>query len=161
MDKHDERAMYRYPSQNMSDIVACTASAPDGIVTGGSRSNRMVEYGDTEVHKGSGLEKSGTDYYQLGCYRKPSRATNGHHPNEVKRDLKIFFLCGEEATGEKRGKQKYTVAEARAELERMTDENGMKKYSSTSIHRPLLSESQIRSVLQGSRRSLQVLGLII
>ena len=56
----------------------------------------------------SGLDKYGTDYYQLGCYRKPGRATNSHHSDEVKRDLKIFFLCGEEVTGEKKGKQKAT-----------------------------------------------------
>ena len=46
------------------------------------------------------------------------------------------------------------MPEARAELERMTDENGMKKYSSTSIHGPLLSESQIRSVLAGLKKKL-------
>lgn len=160
LDKHVEHAMHMYPSQNMSDIVACTASAPGGIVAMGSRSNRMAEYGDTEVHKGSGPEKSGTDYYQLGCYHKPSRATNGHHSDEVKRDLKSFFLRGEEATGEKRGKQKYTVVEeARAELERMTDKTGMKKYSSTSIHGPLLSESQIRSVFAGLKKKFASVGI--
>jgi len=145
----------------MSDIIAYVASAPVRVVAVGSCSNRMAEYGDTEVYKGSGLEKYGTDYYQLDCYRKLGRATNGHHSDEVKRDLKIFFLCGEGEIGEKKGRQKYTVQEVRAELERMTKEDGMKKYSSTSIHGPLLSESQIRGVLQGSRRSCQALGSII
>ena len=107
----------------------------------------------------SGLDKYGTDYYQLSCYRKPGRATKDHHSNEVKRDLKIFFLCGGEATGEKKGTQKYTVPEARAELERMTDENGMKKYSSTSIHGPLLSESQIRSVCAGFKEKFARVGI--
>ncbi len=88
-----------------------------------------------------------------------SRATNGHHSNEVKRDLKIFFLRGEEATGEKRGKQNYTVAEAHGELERITDETGMKKYSSTSIHGPLLSESQIWSVFAGLKKKFASVGI--
>ena len=63
LDKHVEHAMHRYPSQNMSDIVACIASASGGILAMGSHSNRMTEYGDMEVHKGSGLEKYRTDYY--------------------------------------------------------------------------------------------------
>ena len=159
LDKHVEHAVHRYPYQNMSDSIACTASAPGGFVAVGSCSNRMAEYGDMEVHEGSGLERSGTDYYQLGCYRKPGHATNGHHSDEIKRDLKIFLLRGEEETGEKRGKQKYTVPEARAELERTTEENGMKIYSSTSIHRPLLSESQIKSVFAGLKKKLASVGI--
>ena len=53
LDKHVEHGVHRYPSQNVSDIIACAASAPGGVVAVGSRSNRMAGYGDTEVHEGS------------------------------------------------------------------------------------------------------------
>ena len=70
-----------------------------------------------------------------------------------------LLIHREEITGEKRGRQKYTVPDTHSDFERMTDGNGMKNYSSTSIHGPLLIESQIRNVFPGTKKKLAIAGV--
>jgi hypothetical protein len=162
LDKHATSGKHMYASQNFVDKAVLLASDPGGLLAAGSRCNRSDEYGIVDVVDGVGEGVTeGTEWYSIGCYRKPGRAAPQRKSEALKKELDRMFLAGEKNTGSKKNAQKYTAREARAELSSMLDTNGRLLFSNTSLLGPLPSEDQIKQYWSTFKRNQSKKGAIL
>ncbi|KAL7554990.1 hypothetical protein ACHAWF_018659 [Thalassiosira exigua] len=158
---HENSGKHEFRSHDVVDLAVSTVSAPGGIMTTGSRRNRLGEFDTTEVQEGSGLGKGeGSEWCELGCFLKPGRKPRTMFSLELKKDLLEFFLDGEKAEGgKKKGKAKYTKEDARTALLEMRRENGLRKYTSTSEYGPLPSIQQISGIFSEYKTAKNKVGI--
>ena len=97
-------------------------------------------------------------WYARGCYRKEVLKvykSNFRATKALTNDLEYLFLKGFEKDGAKKGKNKYTPAEALVFLQNLTTEDGRRKYSDRdgNPNGPLPTKQYIQSFFtQGNRR---------
>ena len=100
-----------------TDAAAFMTSGDNGILATGGRHNRNGEHTVVVVADGVGNgANEGTSWYETGCYCKPGHAPAKHLKQELKDKLIRMYKYGENTTGGKGGRNKYTAIEAREEL---------------------------------------------
>ena len=147
LDSHMARGVHDFPTRrNLTDAAAFLASGDNGILATGGRRNRNGEHTVVVVADGVGNgANEGTSWYETGCYCKPGRAPAKRLKQELKDELIRMYKDGENTTGGKGGRNKYTAIEAREELRIMKQKGGLNKFSSTSEYGDLPSIDQIKS----------------